>query len=1314
MAAEFSSALALRDLESHKQQTDDGSPLPIPNLPNRTDFNGSSSIAADAEGSAVFNCVRTSLREPPPDCEFQPESVDESHLRGGRNVEDSDSDDLDIHLAVEEQLMAEAAAGVDHFPATPTIDRHLTNYRNPIPADAPFLSINRRYLLPLEKDMGFAAFQAAAEELFRHPTVCIKSPMDTGKTGAYMRYLALVDRLFPDANILMITGRISLTYSLQARAKELGLEFIAYNEKRAKKKGFLSQQPRVIVQLDSLPKLLDYKDAQQQSLRFDIVLMDESESTLHHFGASSLKSSANVWNCFKTICHSSTQIICFDADLGARTYMLMKHFHEERLKLAASGVGPRSTLHSRVPSSEFASSSASMASSSSTAAYVSSSRATVNAFTNDPFSQAANRLSASSVALPVADESKDRTRFAAYIHSGPSRDRKAIHLVVNAMKTDRRRYVELLSEDRFFNRLRVLLDSRKRIVIPTNHKKTADAIACFIKQEYPHLACLYYHGESSQHMKEDAANCDTVWVRYMVVIYTPTIVYGVDFNPPGIAHFDAILAYAVPNSNVVREFVQMLGRTRKLATQVVYVYIADPVGELSDYTGDDIKEEIHAQWHVYNRMNALAPMLREEYFEHGQVKYRYNDTLFRDLFVMNLLEKKTSAKYFSDLFWTSVQERGGVKLTEESSYYDRMLSDAELVDKVSTESFLLRCMEVASAREAPSATPAAAYDPFSDLESVLRRQRIEQQQMLEEDYAHIDFHRLRSIYNLRMITVDSSSRRQRSAMFHLVRLHGQPANIDQFYAFCRINSPVQLSLLRWKQTIENPMEMPLLPKERMFVEQSCLVKGLLVLVGFTRPEALPEMESRATEELEPNEEQESEERSEDGGNRDEATAPSRKRRKPNSNSPRLPSSPSPSSTFSELVEPYLPTLIGPAARVFSHSDPPLNSVLRVLNTADLCTNKCVNTREVAARLAHFNTAEWLQSEEKTFEELGVRFTVKGSYSVKDVVSLLSRTLERVLGFGVGKGVVLPGGRPREPSTASREGGARKRASITTWRLESDRRDSMLELAYALSFSTNLQARAALGEWDVAASLRAVTTVPETQFRWQLLTGFPYPGSTSIHTSNSSCSSSTYASPAAAARFCETLSRSESTSSFVSRTFSSSTASVASWDSSSTPSPPSDFMRDVQEDAIVSKKRKRAKERSRAAATANSAAAAAAATAAAFHHKGEQPKANATHPSPSASAPSEVELEGDAIENCRGEDPAASAQAAAVDELSDRGESPTLLALAFQQNCDSFRELERKYQAVLVRRSEQRKARFKLQLQQRAAVTALATGTDKAS
>ena len=615
-------------------------------------------------------------------------------------------------------------------------------------------------------------------------------------------------------------------------------------------------------------------------------------------------------------------------------------------------------------------------------------------------------------------------------------------------------------------------------------------------------------------------------------------------------------------------------------------------------------------------------MLREEYFDdESQVKARYHDLLFRDLFVANLLEKKTSMQNFKEMFCRAVEERGGILLDEdETPFTDRMLQDAELLDALSTHGFLLRCMGIAYVKAAPCEHLTASqrlgrrylneqppvqqgvYDPFTNLDEVARQLRIQQQQFLEEDHAHVKFHQLCRQYNLAAMSIACTSKLQRGAMCDLVRLHGQPSNIKQFEAFCRINSSTLYNLAQWRQAMRVSDVMPLQRIEREWLNQVVMVKGLLALVGFTASRTLAncvahrnddeEMGDGSIESCEAevtgadlttgvdvvhSEEDATGNRKQSKINHDRVTLALLNRTSPAS----VPDSDA--THQSDGIADLAAVIAGGATDSGYCRALPRNSVVYVIHTADVCSKEAVTTASIAARLQEFNTVEWLWSQTVAFKAAGIKFKVKGAYSVKDVMSLLDRTLQRLLGFGVGKGV--PCSRPRVPLTAkssrkrSRSSSSssvssqtpialtRSRPANTMWQLETDRRDSMLELAYAVSLSPYVDVRRCVREWNVEACVHQAEL---SAFRWCRLTGIELPMRQGAELVEASASAGAGSIVGASADRASSASYASSTSRTSSPMHAIKSVVVGHMD----------IMRDVDELARVTKQRKRQQERSR--------------------------------------------------------------------------------------------------------------------------------------
>src|SRR5665648_298785 len=106
-----------------------------------------------------------------------------------------------------------------------------------------------------------------------------------------------------------------LTGSLKQRLTDEGVPCKSYLDCEADE---LRQAQVAIVQLDSICKL-------EGAQPYDVVLMDESESTLFHFHAETLKRRNDVWQTLRSTIKRATQLLLLDASLGCRSQDLLHH-----------------------------------------------------------------------------------------------------------------------------------------------------------------------------------------------------------------------------------------------------------------------------------------------------------------------------------------------------------------------------------------------------------------------------------------------------------------------------------------------------------------------------------------------------------------------------------------------------------------------------------------------------------------------------------------------------------------------------------------------------------------------------------------------------------------------------------------------------------------------------------------------------------------------------------------------------------------------------------------------------------------------------
>jgi hypothetical protein len=127
------------------------------------------------------------------------------------------------------------------------------------------------------------------------------------------------------------------------------------------------------------------------------------------------------------------------------------------------------------------------------------------------------------------------------------------------------RFVDLIRAD--------VQDGNKRIVVLSDSKTELEVyIAKFtVDWGVPLSDCLIYKADSTRSTKRTMACCNDTWVKCKYLFYSPTVSFGVDFNPD-IPHFHVV--YCHFNGNTVSGTVafQMINRCRTLIDNKVFFY----------------------------------------------------------------------------------------------------------------------------------------------------------------------------------------------------------------------------------------------------------------------------------------------------------------------------------------------------------------------------------------------------------------------------------------------------------------------------------------------------------------------------------------------------------------------------------------------------------------------------------------------------------------------------------------------------------------------------------------------------------------------
>lgn len=301
------------------------------------------------------------------------------------------------------------------------------------------IEINQEYLLP-QKKLGDCKVSHYINDFIYNDNIkslLIRSPYNTGKTTMLKSICDNYDR------ILFISYRITLSSNLYGNFKDLGLEL--YTEH--------IYADKLICQVDSLHKITNTK--------YDLVIIDESESVFNHFSAGSLKNNYDTFQIFCALCVNANKIICLDGDLHNRTKRIIKSFGECKY-------------------------------------------------------------------------------------------------IKNTIKKDIRHFIFTPNQEEFSDDIEKKIMEGKNICIVSMSEQQAEVYYNKYKKKY---RVIKYTSKTSDRKKKNLEKVEEIWINYQIVIYSPSIEAGVDFNKE---HFDNIFIVMCANSTSPRGLNQMINRIRQL------------------------------------------------------------------------------------------------------------------------------------------------------------------------------------------------------------------------------------------------------------------------------------------------------------------------------------------------------------------------------------------------------------------------------------------------------------------------------------------------------------------------------------------------------------------------------------------------------------------------------------------------------------------------------------------------------------------------------------------------------------------------------
>ena len=131
---------------------------------------------------------------------------------------------------------------------------------------------------------------------------------------------------------------------------------------------------------------------------------------------------------------------------------------------------------------------------------------------------------------------------------------------LKCLEVEKKRFIDIIEQK---------LTTNKKIFICSNLKKHgADYFESYISNEFPNLKILSITSDTSIETKRLSSNAESEFVKYDVVIVSPSVIYGVDYSGD---HFDSVFGYYKNHTIMANMAGQQLRRVRNPKSNEIYV-----------------------------------------------------------------------------------------------------------------------------------------------------------------------------------------------------------------------------------------------------------------------------------------------------------------------------------------------------------------------------------------------------------------------------------------------------------------------------------------------------------------------------------------------------------------------------------------------------------------------------------------------------------------------------------------------------------------------------------------------------------------------
>lgn len=245
--------------------------------------------------------------------------------------------------------------------------------------------------------------------------------------------------------------------------------------------------------------------------------------------------------------------------------------------------------------------------------------------------------------------------------------------IVNSVKINQRSFIIDTDKNVFIKSISDDLHRDKKVVIASMSSKQCSEIETKIKSEHPDKTILIYTGQTDDANKEDLKDVKTKWATADLLLYSPTIESGVNFD---VEHFDKMYGIVCLGSTSQRAFLQMLSRVRKIKCSTINILNLSFNSKLNNLT----KYNQYFYDEVKQHMISLDIVKMNEVMKDGTIAKQLS------LYDTNHIYNKIEELYKHDFYFLAYLEaliisKGHTLKINETKKKTKIISDDDIIDE---------------------------------------------------------------------------------------------------------------------------------------------------------------------------------------------------------------------------------------------------------------------------------------------------------------------------------------------------------------------------------------------------------------------------------------------------------------------------------------------------------------------------------------------------------------------------------------------------------------------------------------------------------